>query len=380
MVATELDLAVGGCAMEHYAGAIETADRDVVGKVKEGDHAAWRSLVGEHLHLVVAICRSYGLACEAASQVNQMVWLRLAEHLPRIRTPDAVGGWIAATARAECVSPRYTAGRSGFVVADVGVDSAETPPTGVVTDDSEVGDDGVALGDGAGPDEAGADLLPDDGDGVGELPPPATLSANERALVAAFGRMGSRCQRLLRLLLTVPEAGHDQIGAALDVPPGEVEEISSSCLGRLGRIAGLDADAVRQTLGRLMVDGGTVPELWWDAADAAFQWFILDAAYAELVYDSRAARSGLRPRMRQVRYAAGPQGVEVALDARDGEVMLSGRVEPADPVTVTARWPDGASSSEADDAGVFHIHGLPPRPLSLQLTSAPPVKTGWLLP
>lgn len=307
----------------------ESVDRDVVVRVKEGDRTAWRSLVGEHLDLIVAICRSYGLACDAAGQVNQLVWLRLAEHLPRIRTPDTVGGWIAATTRAECINPRYTAGRSGFVVADI--------------------------------------------DGTNS-------DGHERALVAAFGRLGSRCQRLLRMLLAVPGLSHDQVGAALDVAPHEVDVTADACLARLGRISGLDADAVRRTLGRLMVDGGGVREQWRDAADAAFSWFTLDAAHAELVYDSRAARTGLRPRMRHVRYASGAQGVEVALDARDGEVMLSGRVAPADPVTVTARWPDGAVSSEADDAGVFHIHGLPPRPLSLQLTSAPPVKTGWLLP
>jgi DNA-directed RNA polymerase specialized sigma24 family protein len=353
--------------MEQGAGTIRdgTDDRDVVGRVKEGDHAAWRHLVGEHVHLIVAICRSYGLACEAASQVNQMVWLRLVEHLPRIRTPDAVGGWIAATARAECIDPRYTAGRSGWVVAEVGPDgeSRNGDTAGVAT----TGGDGAAG-------VAGAGAVA--GDAAG-----ATLSGQERVLVAAFGRMGSRCQRLLRLLMAVPGMSHAQIGAALDVAPEEVGGISASCLARLGRVAGLDAAAVRQTLGRLMVvDGGSVPDTWWGAADAAFSWFTLDADFAELVYDSRAARSGLRPRMRQVRYAAGAAGVEVALDARDGEVMLTGKVAPADPVTVTARWPGGTQSSEADDAGVFHIHGLPPRPLSLQLTSAPPVKTGWMLP
>jgi DNA-directed RNA polymerase specialized sigma24 family protein len=338
--------------MERAAGTImgEPGDadvgRDVVERVKGGDPVAWRWLVGEHVELIAAVCRSYGLACEAARQVNQMVWLRLAEHLPRIRTPDTVGGWIAATARAECLSPRYTTGRSGWVVAGVGID-----------DDGD-GNDGD-----------------EQSDGSGAVP----TSSHGRALVAAFGRLGSRCQQLLRLLLTIPDLRDEHVGAALDVAPDDVERLARSCLTRLARIAGLDVDVVRHELGRLMVST-TVSDHWWDAADAAFAWFTTDAAYAELVYDSRAARSGLRPRMRQLRYATGLRGIELALDARDGEVMLTGRVAPADPVTVTARWPDGAQSADADDAGVFHLHGLPPRPLSLQLASAPPLKTGWLLP
>ena len=76
---------------------------DLVSRAREGDEAAWDDLVERYVGMVHAICRGHHLASDDAADVNQVVWLRLVEHLDRIRTPDAVGGWIAATTRNECL-------------------------------------------------------------------------------------------------------------------------------------------------------------------------------------------------------------------------------------------------------------------------------------
>src|SRR4051794_39085161 len=68
-----------------------------------GDRDAWDALVGRYLPLVWSVTRAYRLIQKDAEDVNQTVWLRLVEHLDEIREPLALPGWIATTARRECI-------------------------------------------------------------------------------------------------------------------------------------------------------------------------------------------------------------------------------------------------------------------------------------
>ena len=167
---------------------------DLVTRAREGDERAWADLVQRYLGMVHAICRGYRLSGADAAGVNQVVWLRLVEHLGRIRTPEAVGGWIAATARNECLRVLRSSDRSLAVDEQGGLDG---PDTGI---------------------DAG--LL---------------VYERDRALLGAFARLDHRCQRVLRLLMAEPRPGDDEIAAALDMPVGAVRSAQSRCLDELRR-------------------------------------------------------------------------------------------------------------------------------------------------
>ncbi len=318
----------------------------LVARAQAGDEEAWRALVDRHLGLVHAVCRGYGLVDGAAAEVNQLVWLQLVEHLPRIRTPDALGGWIAAVTRSLCLAPERAADRRGDVTAAAG-----GPP------DPE----------------------------------------NPR-LAAAFARIGARCQRLLRLASTRPGPSAEDISAALDLVIAEVEPACTRCIDRLRVLAAAEADApaLLAEVQRMMATRDPVPTGWQDAARSAYAWHTLDAAPAERVYDStttpfpgagpgagaRAAAAGpagAQP-VRRIRFSAAHDGVELAVDTNGDEVLLVGQVASGRAVAVTARWPGGERTARTDDGGGFRFHSLPVAPLCLQVAGDHPLKTGWILP
>lgn len=108
----------------HETGAL-------VERARRGDERAWAGLVERFAPLVLAVCRRHQLGDADAKDVAQAVWLALLEHLDTIREPAALPGWIATTARREClhvVSGKGARNRRelvGEVAADV-ADVAET--------------------------------------------------------------------------------------------------------------------------------------------------------------------------------------------------------------------------------------------------------------
>jgi RNA polymerase sigma factor (sigma-70 family) len=173
-----------------------TTVSDLVTRARDGDEQAWADLVDRYLGLVHAICRAFRLGSVDAADVNLIVWLRLVEHLERFRSPDAVGGWIAATTRNECL--RALRGASRLALTD------ETALAEV-----DVRDMGIDAG-----------LL---------------VYERDRALLDAVNGLGEGCQRLLRLLVVDPAASDDEIAAALDVAAGSVRPAGARCLEQLRR-------------------------------------------------------------------------------------------------------------------------------------------------
>jgi RNA polymerase sigma factor (sigma-70 family) len=75
----------------------------LVQRARAGDEHAWGDLVERFAPLVLAVCRRHGLDQTDTLDVGQGVWLALLEHLDAIRDPQALPGWIATTARRECL-------------------------------------------------------------------------------------------------------------------------------------------------------------------------------------------------------------------------------------------------------------------------------------
>jgi RNA polymerase sigma factor (sigma-70 family) len=161
-----------------------------------GDELAWRTIVERFHRLVWATARSSGLGEADAADVTQTTWLRLAEHLSRISTPDALPGWLVTTTRREATRVSRRSRRP-------------LPPRLVVE----------------------ADLA---------LEPPASeriVDAERRREVrAAFERLGERCRMLLALLSADEPLSYEQISAEVEIPVGSIGPTRRRCLVKLAEL------------------------------------------------------------------------------------------------------------------------------------------------
>ncbi|MGH3781607.1 MAG: RNA polymerase sigma factor [Pseudonocardiaceae bacterium] len=76
---------------------------DLLPRVGDGDSEAWEEILRRYDTLVSATVRSFRLQDADRLDVVQTTWLRLAENAHRVRHPERLGGWLATTARRECL-------------------------------------------------------------------------------------------------------------------------------------------------------------------------------------------------------------------------------------------------------------------------------------
>jgi RNA polymerase sigma factor (sigma-70 family) len=158
-----------------------------------GDREAWDELVARFSGLVWATVRAHRLSASDSADVVQTTWLRLVEHLDRLREPERVGAWLATTARNECLRVIRRGAREVPVAESDELDAGR---------------------------ESGADLR---------------LLTEERdvTLWRAFAALGERCQALLRLLIADPPPSYDEVSAALEMPIGSIGPTRMRCLEQL---------------------------------------------------------------------------------------------------------------------------------------------------
>ncbi len=183
---------------------------DLVSRARDGDKAAWDQIVARYAPLVWSICHQYSMTRPDIDDVGQGVWLRLVEHLPALREPAALPGWITTTTRRECVRVLRAGQRR---------ERYESPlPPGVQAD----------LAD---PDQLLAGS------------PEAELLEIElqAALRDALAALPERCQQLLALLIADPPLPYAEIGSRLRLPVGSIGPNRSRCLAALRRSPALAA-------------------------------------------------------------------------------------------------------------------------------------------
>lgn len=167
-----------------------------------GDHGSWRALVNRFSGLVWSVARSHGLGNADAEEVYQTTWLRLTEHVGRLKEPDRVGAWLATTARHEALRTIRTGGRL------------------TVTDDPSLLDPGTEQDS---PEQA-------------LLAAEAAMAAGQRArrVWSAFHRLPDRCRELLGLLvLASPPLSYTEVSATLGIAVGSIGPIRGRCLRQL---------------------------------------------------------------------------------------------------------------------------------------------------
>ena len=160
-----------------------------------GDMSCWERLVDRYWDMVWAVVRAHGLSGSDAADVVQTSWLRLIEHLPRVRDPERIGAWLATTARRESALTRRRLARC--------------PPSEEIH----------VLADAAGPD-VDAQLL---------------RAERDAAFWNAFSRLKPRDQALLRLLTADPVPSYEEIASALEMPVGSIGPKRARALARLRR-------------------------------------------------------------------------------------------------------------------------------------------------
>jgi RNA polymerase sigma factor (sigma-70 family) len=160
-----------------------------------GDEAAWEAIVDRFAGLIWATARAHRLSPSGAADVAQTTWLRLVENLDRIKEPERLGGWLATTARRECLR-------------HIRLHSRELA----------IGEDSVF--EAASEDRAEQHVI--------------TRERNT-ALRRAFARISERCQTLLRLLAAPESLSYEEIAGALDMPIGAIGPTRARCLDQLRR-------------------------------------------------------------------------------------------------------------------------------------------------
>jgi RNA polymerase sigma factor (sigma-70 family) len=178
------------------AAAEETLDA-LVRRAGSGDQAAWDILVARYSSLVWSVARAHRLAPADAADVAQTTWLRLVEHLGRLREPERLPAWLVTTARRECLR-LLQLGRREYpdTVTDNLVDAQDAP--------------------------VDAGLLADERD---------------RTLWRCFRRLSEQCQLILRILMATPPPSYADVSAALGIPMGSIGPTRGRCLDRLRALA-----------------------------------------------------------------------------------------------------------------------------------------------
>jgi RNA polymerase sigma factor (sigma-70 family) len=167
---------------------------ELVGRAAAGEAGAWDELVARFAGLVWATARAVGLGHDAAADVSQTTWLRLAEHLGRLREPDRVGAWLATTARREAIRVIRLQARVVLVYPWAELSTA--------SDEEETGD---------------------------------VIERLEEATTVheALGHVSGRCRELLLALSTDPPRGYADIATCFAMPIGSIGPTRARCLDHM---------------------------------------------------------------------------------------------------------------------------------------------------
>jgi RNA polymerase sigma factor (sigma-70 family) len=180
--------------------------RPLLDAAAEGDEAAWGELVRRFNRLLWATARGCGLMEADAADVTQTTWLRLAEQLGRISTPEALPGWLVTTTRREAVRVAQRSRRRIPAPLLASVDLDDQPSA------------------------------------VEQL----VRSERREELRHAFRRLGERCRMLLALLSADAPCSYAEIADQAGIPIGSIGPTRRRCLTKLANLLERDESAAME--------------------------------------------------------------------------------------------------------------------------------------
>ncbi|GAA2846374.1 sigma-70 family RNA polymerase sigma factor [Streptosporangium fragile] len=169
---------------------------ELVELARGGNQRAWNSLLRRFLPLVQLIARRYELQRQDIEDVNQVVWLKLLQHIKSIRDTRSLAGWIATTSRNECVN---VIRRSRPLVLFGDWPSAFDAAHTISYDWTEE----------------------------------ATAYERKRALARALEDLSSQHRELLNLLAANPPLSYAEIGKRMGMPVGSIGPTRLRAIARL---------------------------------------------------------------------------------------------------------------------------------------------------
>jgi RNA polymerase sigma factor (sigma-70 family) len=98
----------GGAAMSVAARRAKESqetrwsDSRLMRECLRGNESAWSALIDKYKNLIFSIPIKYGFSEEDSADIFQSVCLDLLAELPRIRQPNALGGWLIQVTRNKC--------------------------------------------------------------------------------------------------------------------------------------------------------------------------------------------------------------------------------------------------------------------------------------
>lgn len=165
---------------------------ELVRRAADDDQEAWDTLVTKYSGLLWSTVRRFRLGDEQTSDVVQMTWLRLVEHIGLLHNPERLPAWLVVTARNLSIE---VIRRRRDVLShndDYDVPSNEESPEAII------------------------------------------LRFELQGIVRdALKRLSDRDQHLLTLLVASPPIPYDEIGRRLGMPVGSIGPTRSRALRRL---------------------------------------------------------------------------------------------------------------------------------------------------
>jgi RNA polymerase sigma factor (sigma-70 family) len=176
---------------------ITWSDTRLVRACLDGDQQAWATLIAKYKNLIYSIPLKYGAPPQDAADIFQSVCLELFSELPRLRSAEAVRGWIIKVTSHQSYHWKRKLRRL-----------AEDELTPI--DEEEL---------------------------AGDLPPDL-IEEIERAQILreAVAALPPRCREIIRLLFYEPEPiAYRDLAARLGLATGSIGFIRGRCLQRLER-------------------------------------------------------------------------------------------------------------------------------------------------
>jgi RNA polymerase sigma factor (sigma-70 family) len=166
---------------------------DLLRAATDGQPGAWDRLVARFTPLIASIARRHRLAEHDAADVAQATWLRLLDNVDRLVEPEAVGGWLATTARRESLRVIRSRARAAML----GGGLLEAPSAEPSMDDR------------------------------------LQEAERSRALRSCLSRLRESDRALLGLLVAESEPSYEEISKTLEMPVGSIGPTRARALGRL---------------------------------------------------------------------------------------------------------------------------------------------------
>jgi RNA polymerase sigma factor (sigma-70 family) len=169
------------------------SDTDLVQQCLAGKEAAWFTLIDKYKNLIYSIPVKYGLSQEDCADIFQSVCVELLAHLPKIREPKALAGWLIQVTSHQCFRLRREQERSSNDVdSELSGSIAATPGNLLV-----------------------------------EL-------EQEQLLREAVATLSPRCRQLVhQLFFEQPPRPYDQVAQSLGLATGSIGFIRGRCLEKL---------------------------------------------------------------------------------------------------------------------------------------------------